>query len=431
MPASCIDRLENVAAQLGIPLGGEGGVPPCVGVYDQFYEEHVQPFLKACADSKNKDLKKVGLACEESFQFQRKFIYATTACAKPDAKDMMTFVAPVGAIMDKAPLYPRKTKVINHLKAWNEAIQAMNWLVTATGGVTIVKSQKEAAQFHLNRVLKEIRDFPADKEEKKARHKLWVNTLKTMMAELENYVKSFFKAGFIWKFGGGALLEFSPDADASSEKKSDEDRLDTLTAAFEAYAARMSGGDGDGPPRCVTDWQELMNTEMKAFLDACNSDALPDCDGKAMTDYCNAAYGGVGKCIEATLKCKKPSDEKWGAFLGPISQVMMDTGSPPRGGSFNYIKGFNESVQTLAWVTMPGASDHIQCQLDAQMMYLNKILRTARDAPDDAKAAQRAYVKTLKALGEKVKEFCKENFRTGLLWKGDAAAFPPEFEYFN
>jgi adenylyl cyclase-associated protein len=320
---SHIDRLENLALQLGIAVGGEGALPPSVTVYDSFYEAQVVPFMEACKAMDNKSMTKMAASCEVAFQHQRTFIYGATACAKPSDADLMAFIQPIAKAIQAADRLPRRTKVIDHLKAWNEAIQALNWLCMPNGGVPFIVSQRDAAQFHLNRVLSKARDF--DDEEKTAKHKAFVNALKNMVTELSEYVKSFHKTGIVWKFGGGNLAEFSPEEGATDAKRSDEDRMEDVVTALEAYAARLSGGDGDGPPPAILDWQALLETELKAFTDACN--ALSGVDGKQLADWAVQAWTHCGKVIEATLESKKPADEKWAPFLGPIVEVAVYSAS--------------------------------------------------------------------------------------------------------
>lgn len=367
----------------------------------------------------------MGVACTEAFAFQRKVIFGATCCAKPEQKDLYAYVAPIAGVIEKAERIPRKTKVINVLKAWIEAVQALNWLVMPNGGVPFILSQADAAQFHINRALKVFKEY---EEEKQGRYKPVVHLMKKMITELAEYAKAFHKQGIIWKFGGENLLEFEPQEGGSTAKASDEDRMETIAAAFEAYAAKVAGGDGDGPPPAIADWKALMDTEGKAFIDACAG--IAEIDGKQFETWVTNAFAHTGKIVEATTEVKKPSDEDFGAFLAPIVEVIQATGNPDRRAKdFNYIKAFNEVIQVLAWVTMPGASDYIQSQVDSAQMYLNKVLIAAKKDTEN-QAAMRLYVSSIKALGLKVKEYTNEHFKQGLVWKGKESFPPAEYKHF-
>jgi hypothetical protein len=79
---------------------------------------------------------------------------------------------------------------------------------------------------------------------------------------------------------------------------------------------------------------------------------------------------------------------------------------------------------------MTGAGDYIQSQVDASSLYTNRILKAAKTADDDQKTALRNYVKTLKDLGLKVKEYTNEHHRTGIIWRGENAELPESFNHF-
>ena len=94
-------------------------------------------------------------------------------------------------------------------------------------------------------------------------------------------------------------------------------------------------------------------------------------DAKTVAAWATDGWTHTGRVIEASSVAKKPSDEDFGALLGPISAAIGASMDPPRrDANFDYIKGFNEVLQTLAWVTMPGGVDYIQSQIDASSLYV-------------------------------------------------------------
>jgi hypothetical protein len=423
---SAASRLEQVCFLLGVSLGGEDGTPPSVAGYDSYYDASVTPFLEICNSSENKEIKNMGVQIETAFKAQRAYLYAATVCAKPTPEEMMAALAPIGAVVGKAGEIPRRTKVVDHHRAFEQAIQCVNWLCI-DGGSSHVLAQRDAADFYLNKVLRFARDLTDDGEKKL--HRAYVSTLKKMLTDLAEYASNFHKQGIIWKFGGANIAEFKePTAESTAANRTEEDRLDAAVAALEAYAARMSGGDGDGAPPAIAAWQELIATELKAFTDAASSPELK-LDAK-IVEGANQAFAHTGRVIEASLECKKPNEEKFGAFLGPISSVLGSAGDPPRGAQFDFAKGYGEMISVLAWVCMDGAGDYIQSQIDASAFSTNKVLRLATSQEDGKKAAMRTYVNSLKALGTAVKAYTQEWFKQGLIWRGQSTELPAEFTHF-
>jgi len=426
---SLADRLEQVCFLLGVELGGADGAPPSVAAYDTFYNTHVVAFLNACASIDDKDIKDtIRSQAESSFQYQRTVLYAATACAKPAPEAFMAFIGPIATVIGAASNIPRKTKWVDHFKAWNEAAQALNWLCMDGGGAYIL-SQRDAADFSNNKILRAARDMK-NAEEGNA-HKAFVSTLKTLVTELAEYCNSFHKTGIVWKFGGTAVGEFkAPGAGAAASAKSDEQRLGNAVAALEAYAAKQAGGSGDGPPPAVAAWQELLAGPVKALVDAASHPELK-MDAKTVPAWAVAAWTHTGRVIEATLTAKKPSDEQFGDFIGPIASVLGASGDPPRRDpNFDAVKGFNEVATSLAWVTGAGQADYIQSQIDASKLYTHRILKAAKDEKNEAKGvALKAYATAITALGNATKEYVVEWFKMGIVWKGQDG-LPTTFTHF-
>lgn len=426
---SVVDRLEQVCFLLKLDVGGADGAPPTVAAYDTFYNTHVVNFLNACKAIDDKDIKDtIAGQAEVTFQHQRTVLYGATSCAKPAAEALMAFLGPIAKAIGDAGNIPRRTKWVDHFKAWSEAIQAVQWLCMDGGGAYIL-SQRDAVTFNTNRILKAARDMPDQKVG--AAHKAFVTTLVALLNELVEYVNGFHKQGIIWKHGGGSVAEYKAPGAGAATTKTDEQRLVDAVAALEAYAAKQGGGSGDGPPPAVAAWQEVVTGPLAAFVSAATSAELK-LDAKLVPAMATAAWTHVGRVVEASFASKKQSDEKFMEFLGPIVGAMNGTAEPNRrDAAFDTIKGFNEVVTALAWVTMPGGVDYIQTQIDASKMYTNRLLKAAREEKNEAKAnALKAYVNTLTALGTATKEYVNEWFKQGIIWKGSADALPATFTHF-
>lgn len=299
----------------------------------------------------------------------------------------------------------------------------MNW-VTAEASKPIIMAQLEAADFYLNKVLTTARDAESPKKENLRK---FVSTLKTMLTEMGNYGNDFHKCGLVWKHGGGSVADFKPGqkaAPSGEAKASAEDKLANCVASLEGFAAKSSGGDGEGDAPCVTGYNDFYSSAVQPFIDSCN--ALEGT--KRLGAWAEASFKHCGEIIKATTTSKKPTPEAFMKFLGPIAtsiNAVMALNPAKSSDWFNHETSFSEGLQSLNWLCMDGLPrPFIHGQLEAADFYLTKILTVGKDKDDKTKEAYRAYVKTFKELIAAQEQFAVDFFKTGLSWNPKGGDLP-------
>jgi len=134
--------------------------------------------------------------------------------------------------------------------------------------------------------------------------------------------------------------------------------------------------------------------------------------------------------LDATVHCKKPSDEALGKFVEPIAAVITKAGESidKKSAVFNHQSAFGEVVQTAGWVLQPGPKAFVNGQLEAADFYLTKILTAAKSMNGDEQKHHREFVANIKKLVTELGNYTGDHFKTGVSWnaKGvDLSAFKP------
>merc|ERR1719336_1030325 len=161
----------------------------------------------ACVASDNAGAKGIRPLMTQAFKNVTAFLKASAACKKPQQPDMMAFLADaVGAIGAGEKLKFKRNKVENHNAAFYELIVGISWVTMAPPyGLPLehVKAQKDATQFHLNRILKKYKDS-AEKD----KHKVFVKAFNDLNQAQINFVKEYFKTGLDWNPQGIELAAY-------------------------------------------------------------------------------------------------------------------------------------------------------------------------------------------------------------------------------
>lgn len=406
-----VSRLELVVGKLTGGAGDDGeGVPLSVAEYDRFYADNVQPFVDTC---NSLDLiKNLGAATEKSFKHARVVIEMATQCKKPAEGDY-SFLTPIVDVISAAQEVNNRSPGFNFEKAYAEAIQCHNWLLSP-GPKGTVMAQVEAADFYLTKVLTVAKD-KEDPEKSSSRN--FVKQLKALLTALGDYCNEFHKSGLMWKVTGIPVKDFTAGAKPAASEQKDagfEGRLEDLCAALEAYAAKQGGGDDGDEPACVVAYNELYSTSIQAFLDASKNVK----EAEKISVAAEKAFKHLAYVVKATTQCSKPGDD-FMEFLKPIVEVITEFSDPDRkGAGFNHEKSFSEAVQALNFICMDGGpKGYIMGQIDAGAMYTNKILMSAKDKEDPEKTNQRAFVNSMKAMLTGLADFCHEHYKMGIIWK--------------
>lgn len=200
--SALVARLEAVTSRLEAAADKAGGGEPAdLGViveeYDQVLKGNVAEFFKLSSkiggdiDTQAKLAKKV-------FDAQREFIVLASTCQKPSQDEFAKILKPQADCIGEVQSFREKnraSKVFNHLSALSEAIPALGWVSVSPTPAPHVKEMVDAAQFYLNRVLK---DFKGKDET----HVEWVKALKNSLMDLHAYVKAHHTTGVVWSKTG-------------------------------------------------------------------------------------------------------------------------------------------------------------------------------------------------------------------------------------
>lgn len=200
--SALVARLEAVTSRLEAAADKAGGGEPAdLGViveeYDQVLKGNVAEFFKLSSkiggdvDTQAKLAKKV-------FDAQREFIVLASTCQKPSQDEFAKILKPQADCIGEVQSFREKnraSKLFNHLSALSEAIPALGWVSVSPTPAPHVKEMVDAAQFYLNRVLK---DFKGKDET----HVEWVKALKNSLMDLHAYVKAHHTTGVVWSKTG-------------------------------------------------------------------------------------------------------------------------------------------------------------------------------------------------------------------------------------
>jgi len=199
-------------------------------------------------------------------------------------------------------------------------------------------------------------------------------------------------------------------------------KLDALVSAISkvpAFADALGGGGGAGAAEddgsshpSILAYDELANTHIKAYLEACGK-----IDGiKNLGELAQTGFDFLRKLLIACVKCKKPSVDQLQKFCAPLIDIGKsgDKLIDNRSTNFPHQKASFEFLSALGWVFIsPTPIGHVQAQLESGDFYLNKILTTFKG---DDKDHHRQFVKAIKDTLKEMQPFIKSFHTTGLFW---------------
>jgi hypothetical protein len=412
MSEELIARLERVAAKFDKGGGDDGGEAPSVSAHTDLLKGPVHAFIEA--SNKFAETKKIAAWTEKAFNHEHFVMQAAVVCAKPDEKDFLKFVDPIVQVMNESGALPPKGDFFNHFKAVSEVFQACGWIMQP-GPKQVITTQAEAAQLYTNKIKMWAKDKP---DPTKSDHQGWVKALSDLTAAWAEYAGEYHKSGIVWKFKGANALEFKAGAPAAGGakaegKKSVDERLEAIAIKLERAAAKLNKGGDDGESAAVAEYKAFYAANVEAFIAAANK--FPEL--KQLADWTKTAFDHLGKVINASSHCKKPSDADFGNYVKPIADILEASGKcDNRSPFFNHQKAFAEGIQALGWVMQPGPAAFIKGQHESAQLYLNKILMTSKDKPDPEKTNHREFVAKFKALLDAMETYAKEHHKMGLAW---------------
>merc|ERR1711916_74759 len=229
-----VARLEAVAAGGGAAApADDGDVPRFVEEYDVLIEEHINPFV-AAAKTIGGSIEEAANHFADAVRAQREFLVVVGTCKKPADDVFASLLGPtataLGAAINIRETVARSDDAFNALSAISEGAPGLGWVQT-TKPAPHAKSMGEAAEFYLNRVLK---------DHKEDHYKTFVRSFKAFWPALAAYCKSYHTTGPSWNAKGGDAPSTPAAAAAAAPAASS-----SSAPADEAPAAASSS---DAPP---------------------------------------------------------------------------------------------------------------------------------------------------------------------------------------
>merc|ERR1711916_358363 len=204
-----VARLEAVAAGGGAAApADDGDVPRFVEEYDVLIEEHINPFV-AAAKTIGGSIEEAANHFADAVRAQREFLVVVGTCKKPADDVFASLLGPtataLGAAINIRETVARSDDAFNALSAISEGAPGLGWVQT-TKPAPHAKSMGEAAEFYLNRVLK---------DHKEDHYKTFVRSFKAFWPALAAYCKSYHTTGPSWNAKGGDAPSTPPAAAAA------------------------------------------------------------------------------------------------------------------------------------------------------------------------------------------------------------------------
>eukprot|EP00730_Choanoeca_flexa_P003399 TRINITY_DN11396_c0_g1_i4.p1 TRINITY_DN11396_c0_g1~~TRINITY_DN11396_c0_g1_i4.p1 ORF type:complete len:480 (+),score=179.98 TRINITY_DN11396_c0_g1_i4:32-1441(+) len=223
--ANLVARLEKVAARLeatggvasgapaGAAAGGDGSGNASVDGYDEIVNGSLQAFV-AAGNALGGDIAPMIAKVEGAFQAQRAFIEIATKAKKPDQATMGTLLKPTSTLLQEVVEMResnRRSEQFNHMSAISEGIPALGWVGVEPKPAPFVKEMKDAAQFYVNRVLKDFKDSDPKQCD-------FVKSWVALLDDLQAYIKRVHTTGLVWNKSGADASTFASAAAAAAPK---------------------------------------------------------------------------------------------------------------------------------------------------------------------------------------------------------------------
>lgn len=212
----------------------------------------------------------------------------------------------------------------------------------------------------------------------------------------------------------------------------DMNALTSIVARLESVADRLEKGSpggttasvpagGDDAPPIVTAYDDFL-TQKSAPIEAAAS-ALGAADVTEATTFFVDLLGMVRGILVATGKCRKPKDDEWAKFFGPVVELNSKASKAcdNRSEFFSHRKSACEAMQFFMMVTQPNPASAVQAALEAMDFHAIKVMQK-KNPPETA------WINALKTFMKDFVEWCKENCKMGLDWKVGGEDPIPYFE---
>lgn len=304
------------------------------------------------------------------------------AMLDPIIKHMSAVSAVSADISPRDPLY-------NHVKAVEEAINMISWLVATEKPISVISDAQGAASFYTSRIL-----VATKKKDDADSHKSFVNCLNSIFDAMKAYVKEFFTMGL--RYGIGVEDRATPTPAPPTSLHSEEpDVVDDINY--------------------VTAFQQIITGPLAAFIDASKViGAEVEEQAVAFADTWQAEAQFLSKAIctpkpDDIQPLIAPIAEKMGQVVAVVEKV------DPRGPLAHHCNVLGESVSAMGWVVVEEkATSYVADMAAAGQFFLDKVKMGAKKTsnPD----AHGTWAKAFEALFAALKAYVKEYHTQKLVW---------------
>jgi len=206
--ADLVKRLEAVTVRLEKCGAGRGAAGGAADDDDDFDTLETITEFQAVTDAANALVKAsenlpkevgdicsmLGAVCKAELQFLR-IAARAKACMPADLQPILKPLSDAMGAISEFRDKNRPSKCFNHLSAVSEAVPAFGWVAVAPRPLDYMGEMIGAADFYINRVLKDYKETPG--------HKEWTMSLRALFTALKNYVTNNHKKGTVWNHNGG------------------------------------------------------------------------------------------------------------------------------------------------------------------------------------------------------------------------------------
>jgi len=209
-------------------------------------------------------------------------------------------------------------------------------------------------------------------------------------------------------------------------------RLEAVAARLERVAAKLGGGGGDDDevPIYVADYEAIINKEVKDLAETIDKIGLEGAKQPMLDAFANSL-----QLVKRIPKSKKPSVGELNEFLsdGKAAYEALNAKAEPRGKAARksdrdmemIYTAVREAANSTNWpkYAAPGMTPKQFIAGDCGATSSTKITQLLLKCKDDGKKQKGKDISPkLKALFDKLEEFVKEYFKTGVDWNPKGVA---------
>ncbi|KUF83190.1 Adenylyl cyclase-associated protein [Phytophthora nicotianae] len=199
-------RLARVEAFLGLTADSDGEAPQ-IRAYNEYVDEYLPPFLSACKQLGDSALE-LDRLLEKAFIAQRSFLFQASQCRRPQTirpADFDSLLEVQSCIEEISKIRDNRSEFTNHQNMVYEAVQALGWLCVERTPKPAVDSFVEGLDFWGNKIRVKYKTSSLD-------HIAFVETLKSLLSHLAEYIKDYHLVGVTWNPKGGDVTNYTPGA---------------------------------------------------------------------------------------------------------------------------------------------------------------------------------------------------------------------------